>query len=80
VYFEGKVLLASSRTPFFDAARAILSEGYPKTALLEMSRRGSSQVDFRGELGRASETSVLENSRAGPYFSKYIPFSGISED
>jgi len=73
VFFEGKELL-TSRKPFMDSARAILLEGYPQDATLEMSRRGSSQIDLRGKLGPTSRETVYESKTSGPYFTEFIPF------
>ena len=63
-----------------DSARAILLEGYPENARLEMVRRGSSQVDLSGELGPTAKLTVQEGTKDGPYFVRFVPFEGISPE
>ncbi|MCV9936122.1 hypothetical protein OIU35_07075 [Boseaceae bacterium BT-24-1] len=67
----GGELLATSRTPFFAAARALLERGHSPDATLTMRHESQEAVALRASLGKAAQMTVIENETAGPRFGRY---------
>ena|SRR5688572_8850635 len=67
----GRILIASSRIPAFDAARALLAEG--TTGRLEVWRPGGTHPVILMDIERAAELTVVEGDRQGPRFGKWTP-------
>jgi len=67
----GGELLATSRTPFFAAARALLERGHSPDDDLTMRHEGQQVVALRATLGKAAGITVIENETAGPRFGRY---------
>ena len=47
---DGRVIVASTRQPFLDAARVLIGEGHDRRTILEMRRAGADQVSLHGPL------------------------------
>ena len=56
----GNILLATSRTPFFDSARKLLEIGAEPTDLLIMRNEGSSTPSLRARIAAATKLAVTE--------------------
>jgi hypothetical protein len=67
---DGRVLVASSRTPFCDAARALLTEGFDAATL--MRHAGSATNALTATMGGAAQSTVEEGDRV-PYFRRWRP-------
>src|SRR5262245_2758453 len=61
----GRVLVESTRQPFLDSARQLLSEGHPPGAVLAMRYRGEADFAMRGRLGVAARLTVKEETNDG---------------
>ena len=59
-----------SRTPFLDAARALIAAGHDANAILEMCRPGASSWDLRAPLQIAAQLDVAETP-FGPKFVRH---------
>lgn len=70
---NGSALIESSRSPEFDACRALLAEGV--TGRLEVWRPGKSSPDMVLDIERGSRSTVSEASKDGPVFRKWQPFA-----
>jgi len=69
-------VLCVSRTPFFDAGRALIKQGYDPDSRLVMRHDGSATQALRGKLGIAAKLTVKEydDGRSPPTFARYRPF------
>jgi hypothetical protein len=68
-----------SRTPFLDAARALIAAGHDADAFLEMCRPGASSWDLRAPLQIAAKLDVAETP-FGPKFVRHRrPIEGCVE-
>jgi hypothetical protein len=65
----GRVLVAGSRVPAFDAARALLAEGV--TGRLEVWRPGGSHPAMILDIERAAGLTVAESERHGPRIARW---------
>ena len=70
--YEGKLLIASSRDPEHDAARALLAMGV--TGTFETWWLGSSYAAMRGDIEEAVKWTIVENSNTGPILRRWRPF------
>jgi hypothetical protein len=70
--------LCESRTPFFDAARTLLSEGVSPNEILTASHEGSPVVAMRASIGKAAGLTVIEKDGEGPRLATYRPMSDQS--
>ena len=52
--------ICRSETPFFSAARQLLSQSYDPSTVLAMSHKGSATVAIRSTIGRAAGLTVDE--------------------
>jgi len=77
VWYQGEILLKSSRVPFCDAARALLAMG--KTGSLQVKRRGSDRIEARSNIESLAKLSVKDGGGASPHFREYKEF-GNGED
>jgi hypothetical protein len=67
-------LLATSRTPFCDAARALIAEGADPSTILIMRHAGSEIDALRARLSVAARLTVEERPSGGPpRFARYRP-------
>jgi hypothetical protein len=69
-------VLCLSRTPFFDAARKLLAEGYDPNDLLMLRHGGSDTNSLRAKLGTAASLTVKETGY-GPQLQPWKPFSTL---
>jgi len=69
---DGTVLVASSRQPFLDAARVLITAAYHPDSWLEGWRPGSTGFALRARLGIAAGLTVDETKTV---FAKWKPFS-----
>lgn len=63
--------VCTSREPFYNSARVLLSWGYDPREPLEALRAGTTQVDFRDQLGKASAKTVVEGETVPPRITQY---------
>ena len=68
----GDILLATSRTPFFDSARKLLEIGAEPTDLLIMRHQGSSTPSLRARIAVA-----VTDTRVGPRYVPCVDLRGI---
>ena len=69
-------VLCVSRTPFFDAARKLLAQGYDPNVLLMLRHAGSDTDSLRAKLGVAASLTVKETGY-GPQLQPWKPFSTL---
>jgi hypothetical protein len=65
---DGSPLVTASRTPFLDAARALVAAGHPADAVL-IARRANGAEALRAQLGSAARLEIGEGLR----FVRYRP-------
>ena len=65
-------LVARSRTPFLDAARTLLAEGFSPNTVIAMRRAGSDTDCMTATLGAAAKLTVVEHNDTR--FTKWKPF------
>jgi hypothetical protein len=70
---DGVTLIESSRTPEFDAARALLAKGI--TGQLEVWHNGAAFYAMRVDIAKAAGLTVEESDRIGPRFARWRPRS-----
>jgi hypothetical protein len=70
--FNGRVVVASSRTPFCDAARALLAEGVHPATQIVMRHVGSATDALTATVGVAAKLTVEDGDRS-PRFRKWRP-------
>jgi hypothetical protein len=68
---DGRVLVASSRTPFCTAARVLVSEGCDLEDAIQMVRQVGGTVALTGQLGKVAELTVHERDRGKPRFVRF---------
>jgi hypothetical protein len=73
---EDQVLCVSS-TPYFDAARKLMTEGYDPNITLVMRRAGSQTECLRAPLGAAAALTV-EETPYGPKLRRWKPLSTLA--
>lgn len=61
---DGEVI-ATSRQPFYAAARALQALGYDDEIVLTASHEGAAAIAMRSTIGRAAVWSVTEGDRTG---------------
>lgn len=71
---NGRVV-ATSRQPFYDAARALQREGHCADTPLTARHRGSGIVAMRSTVGEAAKWSVTERDRGGLRCVPWMPYS-----
>ena len=71
----GDILLATSRTPFFDSARKLLEVGADPNDLLVMRHHGTATTSLRARVAVAAKLAVTETN-AGP---RYVPWRDLGE-
>jgi len=72
----GDILLATSRTPFFDSARKLLEIGAEPSDLLIMRHQGSSTPSLRARIAVAAKLAVTD-TRVGPRYVPWVDLRGI---
>jgi hypothetical protein len=70
-------LLCLSSTPYFDAARKLLNEGYDRNLTLVMRHTGSQTECLRAPLGAAAALTI-EETPYGPQLRRWKPFSTLA--
>jgi hypothetical protein len=70
-------VLCVSRTPFFDAARKLLAQGYDPNDLLMLRHAGSDTDILRAKLGTAASLSV-EETDYGPKLRRWKPMPTLA--
>ena len=73
VIHDGLTLIASSRNPEFDSARALLAKGI--TGQLEVWHNGAAFYAMRVDIAEAAGLTVEESDRIGPRFARWRPRS-----
>jgi hypothetical protein len=73
VSFEGQQIVATSVTPFLDAARALKARGL--TGRLEMWDHERPYPRMRGDIEKAAGLRVKEGDES-PKFAPWVPFEG----
>ena len=73
--YWGDILLATSRTPFFDSARKLLELGAEPNDLLIMRHCSSSTTSLRARVSVAAKLAVHETN-AGP---RYVQWRYLGE-
>jgi len=71
--FDGRVLVASSRQPFLDAARVLLAEGRDPSIILTMRHAGNPTECLRARLGVAAGLTVRDEDGRPPRFARWRP-------
>jgi hypothetical protein len=74
VFHNGKVLVANTRNPEYDACRQLLAQGI--TGLLEVWHRGASVPALRLDIEAGARWTVLESSGEGPRLVRWRPHPG----
>jgi hypothetical protein len=72
----GDILLATSRTPFFESARKLLELGADPADVLTMRHRGSNTVSLRARVSTAARLTILETN-SGPRFAPWVDLSAV---
>jgi len=76
-YFDavvnGELLVKSSRTPFCDAARALLDRGVDSNSWLILRHAGSETDSLRAKVGIAAKLTVKEPDRGRAHFANWNP-------
>jgi hypothetical protein len=67
---SGEVIVASSRQPFFDAARRLIECSFDPSSILEMWHSGANSFALRAKLGDAARLTV-EEAAHGPTFRSF---------
>ena len=75
-----ETLLCTSRLPFFDGARLLLSQGYPADTALSLRHSRKDFVSLRSTIGEAAKLTVIENERVGPRITKFRPNTFITSE
>jgi hypothetical protein len=70
----GEILIASARTPVFDACRALLRRGMDPGTLLKARHAGSATIAYRVTVGDGAKLTVKETDRDGPRIVPWRPF------
>ncbi|MCB5177577.1 hypothetical protein [Microvirga lenta] len=70
-YLGDRPLGRATSTPFFSAARALLSDGVSPDTVLTMTHEGSSIVSLRSTVGEAAKLTVTEEDKKGLRIKKY---------
>ena len=68
----GDILLATSRTPFFDGARKLLEIGAEPTDLLIMRHQGSSTPSLRARIAVAAKLAMLSGLDASRHLCRLL--------
>jgi len=71
-----RLLVRSSRTPFFDSARVLLAEGVNPDTHLAMLMNGTPSLS--STVGHAAALTVSEGATYGPRIAKFRPFERAS--
>ena len=69
--------IATSRTPFYAAARKLIEQGQDPDALLVMRHDGKDVDCLRQRLGDAARLTVSETAKQGPRVTVYAPFTSV---
>jgi hypothetical protein len=70
-------VLCVSRTPFFEAARKLIAQGYDPGITLTLRHAGSSTDSLRTKLGTAAALAV-EETGYGPQLRRWKPYSTLA--
>lgn len=71
---NGEVLVLSTATPLFAAARVLSKRGVDDDTELVLKHFGSDIVSIRSTVGACKELTVVDPAREGPFFRKFTPF------
>jgi hypothetical protein len=71
VRHAGRILIASSSTPFCDAARRLIAEGFPPGAILAMRHQGEPDFALRGKLGQVARFTIEDGPNGRPRVRRY---------
>jgi hypothetical protein len=74
-WVDNRQVVASSRTPFLTAARALLKDGADPAEILLMRHRRTGTDSLRGPIGKAALLAVRETN-SGPKFVQFASMAG----
>jgi hypothetical protein len=77
-FIGDQLVVARSRQPFLDAARAALTLGFSADAFLVMRHVGSQTDSLKAKIGEAAKWTVKEGDQGGPWFVRWKPFDASS--
>lgn len=69
---DGEIIVQHTPTPFFDAARVLLSKRV--TGTLEMWDGERSYPRMRGDIAKMAKLTVIETDTVGPTIARHVPF------
>jgi len=72
-YVGSRPLGRATSTPFYSAARVLLSEGVSPDTVITMQHEGSSIISLRSTIGKAARLTVTEEDRKGLRIKEYRP-------
>jgi hypothetical protein len=79
VHHDGTLLLASTRLPEFDAARALQAKGL--SGRLEVWRKGANHLAMFLDIQKAAALSIEESDKTGPRITRWQPrLEGVGEN
>ena len=70
---NGELVVWSSRTPLFDAARALLGRGVDSNSWLILRHAGSDTDCLRGKVGILAKLTVKQPDRGRIHLARYVP-------
>jgi hypothetical protein len=68
----GRIIVESSKQPFLDGARVLISEGYAPDIILEMWHANATAFALRSTVGAAAKLTVQDDG--APRFRRWKPF------
>jgi hypothetical protein len=68
---DGRRICAASRTPYYDAARALLAEGVDPDTPLDLRHPGDSRAAMTGKIGELALWTISEGESTGPVRVRY---------
>ena len=71
---DGELVVQSSKQPFLDAARVLLSRNIDSNSVLRVRHAGSSVNALIAKIGVAGKLTVAEDDRGPPRFRSWKPF------
>ena len=72
-YVGSRPLSRATSTPFYSAARVLLSRGVSPDTVITMQHEGSSIISLRSTIGKAARFTVTEEDRKGLRIKEYRP-------
>lgn len=73
----GDRTLATSRTPFFDAARKLIELEYPPSDRIVMRHAGSETELLKATIGAAAKLTGTDTAGGKPRFAKWVDLAAV---